>query len=204
MTTLAEVSYPSLFFANKRLVVRQGDEAELLYQVRSGAFKGVVEGTSEQTITEIYLPGNYFGTLTPGGRHDETVEALCDGEVIPIEPRYATNSLEQLKRITTELDARRKRQTRRMIYNSLTVPCRLAQALLDLCERLETQQGVVRFPFELTHEEFAGLTNSSRVTITRFFGEFRDLGAIETAAGLTVYKPRLEEVFEHFLFEHDP
>jgi CRP/FNR family transcriptional regulator, cyclic AMP receptor protein len=204
MTTLAEVSYPALPFANKRFVVRQGDEAELLYQVKSGAFKGIIEGTLEPTITEVYLPGNYFGALTPGGRHEETVEALCDSEVIPIDSRYALNSLEHLKRISVALDARRKRQTKRMTHGSLVVPCRLAQTLLDLSERLDPTCDVVTFPFELTHEELAGLTNSSRVTVTRFFGDFRDLGAIDTTLGLTVYKGKLEEVFEHYLFEYDP
>ncbi|UCH24419.1 MAG: Crp/Fnr family transcriptional regulator [Trueperaceae bacterium] len=170
-----------------------GREASSLYVVNYGVLKAVVPTSlGRDRIADLYGPGDILGLAAlDGGSHPETVVAVHDACLTPIDPQQAMND-RKLRDYIMRSMARQIRRSREMIDEAeMPVGARVTRAFLRLAKRFgqpadDGQVGGIKLPLALTHEDLADLTGSSRVTITRILGELRSGGALSGTRGVYV------------------
>lgn len=177
-----------------------GREAVSLYIVNFGVLKAIVPTSlGRDRIADLYGPGDVLGLAAlDGGAHAETVVAVHDACMTPIDPQQAMND-RKLRDYIMRSMARQLRRSREMIDEAeLPVGARVTKAFLRLAERFgqaadqrpvqqgESDEEGVKLPLALTHEDLADLTGSSRVTITRILGELRTEGALSGTRGVYI------------------
>ncbi len=185
-----------------------GREASSLYVVNYGVLKAVVPTSlGRDRIADLYGPGDVLGLASlDGGRHAETVVAVHDSCLTPIDPQQAMND-RKLRDYVMQSMARQLRRSREMIDEAeMPVGARVTRAFLRLAQQFgqpsdESEHGV-KLPLALTHEDLADLTGSSRVTITRILGELRSEGALSGTRGVYVADPEgLERATDHYVMQ---
>lgn len=75
-----------------------------------------------------------------------------------------------------------------------SVSGRLARLLLELCESGERENGSARFKLSFTHEEIAEMIGTSRETVTRVIGSFRERGLIEVERKNVLHIPETKRL----------
>jgi len=203
-TTLA---LPTRVLEADDVLYEEGRDASSLYLVSSGVLKAVVPTSmGKERIADLYGPGDVVGTAAlDGGQHAETVIAVHDAQLIPLDPAQAMNDRRLRDHILQSL-ARQLRHARRGIDDAeLPVGARVTKAFLRLVERFgqASDTGVgVKLPLALTHEDLASLTGSSRVTITRILGELRQEGALSGTRGVYYADPQgLEAATDEYVMQ---
>ena len=189
------------------VLYEEGRDASSLYLVSSGVLKAVVPTSmGKERIADLYGPGDVVGTAAlDGGQHAETVVAVHDAQLIPLDPVQAMNDRNLRDHILRSL-ARQLRHARQGIDDAeLPVGARVTKAFLRLVERFgqasDTGEGV-KLPLALTHEDLASLTGSSRVTITRILGELRHEGALSGTRGVYYADPQgLEAATDDYVMQ---
>ena len=189
------------------VLYEEGRDASSLYIVNSGVLKAVVPtSVGKERIADLYGPGDVIGTAAlDGGQHAETVVAVHDADLTPVDPQQAMGDRRLRDYIMRSL-ARQLRNSREAIDDAeLPVGARVTRAFLRLAERFgqsaDGQEGV-KLPLALTHEDLASLTGSSRVTITRILGELRNDGALTGTRGVYVANPEgLEAATDHYVMQ---
>jgi CRP-like cAMP-binding protein len=184
-----------------------GREAISLYIVNYGVLKAVVPTSlGRDRIADLYGPGDVLGLAAlDGGAHAETVTAVHDACLTPIDPGQAMND-RKLRDYIMRSMARQLRRSREMIDEAeLPVGARVTKAFLRLAERFgqsaDDQEGI-KLPLALTHEDLADLTGSSRVTITRILGELRNEGALSGTRGVYIADIRgLERATDNYVMQ---
>ncbi|MEX2501703.1 MAG: Crp/Fnr family transcriptional regulator, partial [Trueperaceae bacterium] len=141
-----------------------------------------------------------------GGLHAETVVAVHESCLTPIDPQQAMND-RKLRDYVLQSMARQLRRSREMIDEAeMPVGARVTRAFLRLARQFgqpsdENESGI-KLPLALTHEDLADLTGSSRVTITRILGELRNDGALSGTRGVYVANPEgLERATDHYVMQ---
>ena len=185
-----------------------GREASALYVVNYGVLKAIVPTSlGRDRIADLYGAGDVIGLAAlDGGAHAETVVAVHDTTLTPIDPQQAMNDTKLRDYIVRSM-ARQVRRSREMIDEAeMPVGARVTRAFLRLTQRFgqETESGEpgVRLPLSLTHEDLADLTGSSRVTITRILGELRNEGALSGTRGVYVTNPDgLEQATDDYVMQ---
>lgn len=203
-TTLA---LPTRVLEPDDVLYEEGRDASSLYLVSSGVLKAVVPTSiGKERIADLYGPGDVVGTAAlDGGQHAETVIAVHDAQLIPLDPAQAMNDRRLRDHILQSL-ARQLRHARQGIDDAeLPVGARVTKAFLRLVERFgqasDTGEGV-KLPLALTHEDLASLTGSSRVTITRILGELRQEGALSGTRGVYYADPKgLEAATDDYVMQ---
>ena len=187
-------------------------EASSLYVVNFGVLKAVVPTSlGRDRIADLYGAGDVLGlSALDGGLHAETVIAVHDACLTPIDPRQAMNDRSLRDYVLRSL-ARQLRRSREMLDEAeMPVGARVTRAFLRLAkqfgqpsdEALPGGEGGVKLPLALTHEDLADLTGSSRVTITRILGELRQEGALEGTRGVYVANlDGLERATDHYVMQ---
>ncbi len=192
-------------------------EASSLYVVNFGVLKAVVPTSlGRDRIADLYGAGDVLGlSALDGGLHAETVTAVHDACLTPIDPQQAMNDRSLRDYVLRSL-ARQLRRSREMLDEAeMPVGARVTRAFLRLArqfgqpsdrvgEHLEGGgiDGGVKLPLALTHEDLADLTGSSRVTITRILGELRAEGALEGTRGVYVANlDGLERATDHYVMQ---
>jgi CRP-like cAMP-binding protein len=172
-----------------------GREAASLYVVDHGVLKGIVPTSlGRDRIADLYGPGDVLGLAAlDRGHHPETVVAVHDAVLTPIDPQQAMND-RKLRDYVVHAMARQLRRSREMIDDAeMPVGARVTRAFLRLVEQFgqpaDEADGMVKLPLSLTHEDLADLTGSSRVTITRILGELRNEGALQGTRGVYIADP---------------
>ena len=167
-------------------------DASSLYIVNYGVLKAVVPTSlGRDRIADLYGPGDILGLAAlDNGTHPETVTAVHDACLTPIDPAQAMND-RKLRDYIMRSMARQIRRAREMLDEAeMPVGARVTRALLRLAKRFgqpsDDTQGGVKLPLALTHEDLADLTGSSRVTITRILGELRNEGVLSGTRGVYV------------------
>lgn len=185
----------------------EGREASSLYLVSSGVLKAVVPTSmGKERIADLYGPGDVLGTAAlDGGLHAETVIAVHDTQLIPLDPVQAMTDRTLRDHIVRSL-ARQLRHAREAIDDAeLPVGARVTKAFLRLVERFGQASDTgeaIKLPLALTHEDLASLTASSRVTITRILGELRQEGALSGTRGVYYADPRgLEAATDDYVMQ---
>ncbi|ADI13815.1 Crp/Fnr family transcriptional regulator [Truepera radiovictrix] len=185
----------------------EGREASSLYIVGSGVLKAIVPTSmGKERIADLYGPGDVLGTAAlDGGLHAETVQAVHDAQLTPLDPQQAMNDKRLREYILRSL-ARQLRHAREALDDAeLPVGARVTRAFLRLTERFgqasDSGEGV-KLPLALTHEDLASLTGSSRVTITRILGELRQEGALSGTRGVYLANPKgLEAATDEYVMQ---
>ncbi len=184
-----------------------GREAVSLYIVNFGVLKAVVPTSlGRDRIADLYGTGDVLGLAAlDGGDHAETVTAVHEACLTPIDPHQAMND-RKLRDYIMQSMARQLRRSREMIdEGELPVGARVTKAFLRLAERFgqpaDDTPGV-KLPLALTHEDLADLTGSSRVTITRILGELRNGGALSGTRGVYVADLKgLEQATDNYVMQ---
>ena len=184
-----------------------GREAVSLYIVNFGVLKAVVPTSlGRDRIADLYGSGDVLGLAAlDGGDHAETVTAVHEACLTPIDPHQAMND-RKLRDYIMQSMARQLRRSREMIdEGELPVGARVTKAFLRLAERFgqpaDDTTGI-KLPLALTHEDLADLTGSSRVTITRILGELRNGGALSGTRGVYVADLKgLEQATDNYVMQ---
>ena len=203
----ATLALPTRILEADDVLYEEGRDASSLYLVSSGVLKAVVPTSmGKERIADLYGPGDVLGTAAlDGGQHAETVIAVHDAQLIPLDPAQAMNDRSLRDHILKSL-ARQLRHARQGIDDAeLPVGARVTKAFLRLVERFgqasDTGEGV-KLPLALTHEDLASLTGSSRVTITRILGELRHEGALSGTRGVYYADPQgLEAATDDYVMQ---
>jgi CRP/FNR family transcriptional regulator len=189
-------------------------EASNLYVVNFGVLKAVVPTSlGRDRIADLYGAGDVLGlSALDGGLHAETVIAVHDACLTPIDPKQAMNDRSLRDYVLRSL-ARQLRRSREMLDEAeMPVGARVTRAFLRLARQFgqpsdgasaaDGIEGGVKLPLALTHEDLADLTGSSRVTITRILGELRSDGALEGTRGVYVANLEgLERATDHYVMQ---
>ena len=183
-------------------------EAASLYVVNHGVLKAVVPTSlGRDRIADLYGPGDVIGLAAlDGGKHAETVVAVHDACLTPIDPQQAMNDKGMRDYVLRSL-ARQLRRSREMLDEAeMPVGARVTRAFLRLAKQFglpsDDSEGGIKLPLALTHEDLADLTGSSRVTITRILGELRNDGALEGTRGVYVANLEgLERATDHYVMQ---
>jgi CRP-like cAMP-binding protein len=183
-------------------------DASSLYVVDYGVLKAVVPTSlGRDRIADLYGPGDVLGLAAlDGGRHAETVVAVHDSSLTPIDPQQAMSD-RKLREYVMRAMARQLRRSREMIDEAeMPVGARVTRAFLRLARQFgqpsDEQEGMIKLPLALTHEDLADLTGSSRVTITRILGELRNEGALQGTRGVYVAHPQgLERATDDYVMQ---
>lgn len=189
------------------LLYEAGREAVSLYIVNFGVLKAVVPTSlGRDRIADLYGTGDVLGLAAlDGGDHAETVTAVHEACLTPIDPQQAMND-RKLRDYIMQSMARQLRRSREMIDEAeLPVGARVTKAFLRLAERFgqpADDQNGIKLPLALTHEDLADLTGSSRVTITRILGELRNEGALSGTRGVYVADLKgLEQATDNYVMQ---
>lgn len=200
-----ELAFPTRALEPNDVLYRADDEATLLYTVEAGVLKGIVPtAVGRERIIDLYGHGEVLGSAALyGGRHPETVIAVQPSSLIPFDARHAMQDPTLARYVARGL-ARQLRRSREAIDDAeLPVGARLGRLLLRLTRRFglpaDAEDGF-KLPLNLTHEDFALMTGSSRVTITRVLSDLRQAGAVSGTRGVYVIRPeRLEGEIDHYV-----
>jgi CRP-like cAMP-binding protein len=186
----AALALPSRTLDPGAVLYEAGREAASLYVVNHGVLKAVVPTSlGRDRIADLYGAGDVLGlSALDGGRHPETVIAVHDACLTPIDPFQAMND-RKLRDYVVRAMARQLRRSREMLDEAeMPVGARVTRAFLRLAGQFgqpaDEAQGMVKLSLALTHEDLADLTGSSRVTITRILGELRGEGALQGTRGV--------------------
>jgi len=206
MVVSGTLAHPRRKLDINSILYEAGKDASALYIVNQGLLKAIVPtAIGRDRIADIYGPGDLLGSASiEGGQHVETVVALQDSILTPIDPKLGLVHSKSSRYIANAL-ARQMRRHREAIDDAeLPVGARLTRIILRMCERFGEVHSAtsVRLPIALTHEDFAAFTGSSRVTITRILGELRQINALTGSRGLYTANPiLLEKATDQFVLK---
>lgn len=206
MVVSGTLAHPRRKLEQNSVLYETGRDASALYVVNQGLLKAIVPTSmGRNRIADLYGPGDLLGSAAiEGGQHVETVIALQDSILTPIDPQLGLIHCKSSRFIANAL-ARQMRRHREAVDDAeLPVGARLTRMILRMCERFgEAYSSTsVRLPIALTHEDFAALTGSSRVTITRILGELRQNDALTGSRGVYMANPvLLEKATDQFVLK---
>lgn len=201
------LAHPTRTLEPGGILYEAGREASSLYIVNSGVLKAVVPTSlGRDRIADLHGPGDVLGLAAiDGSTHAETIQAVHDACLTPLDPQQAMND-RRLRDYILRSMARQLRRSREAIDDAeLPVGARVTRAFLRLTERFgqasDSGEGV-KLPLALTHEDLASLTGSSRVTITRILGELRQEGALSGTRGVYLANPKgLEAATDEYVMQ---
>ena len=201
------LAHPTRTLEPNAILYEAGREASSLYIVNSGVLKAVVPTSlGRDRIADLHGPGDVLGLAAiEGGTHAETIQAVHDACLTPLDPQQALNDRRLRDYIFHSMDRQLRRSREAIDDAELPVGARVTRTFLRLTERFgqgaDSSDGV-KLPLALTHEDLASLTGSSRVTITRILGELRQEGALSGTRGVYVANPRnLEAATDNYVMQ---
>jgi CRP/FNR family transcriptional regulator len=183
-------------FQQNEIVLNEDDSINCLYLILSGKLK-VIQRSAEgqEHILVIHKKGDFFGemALLDGKTSPGTIVALKDGRIglIPKAPFLhiiMKNSL-VIDRIIGMLCMRLRQswlQIRAMSFEN--AEHRICFALQELGEKFgfRDSQGVI-IDLDITHQNIANLSSTSRETVTRFLSMAAKAGEIEVLANKKIF-----------------
>ncbi len=180
-------------------IFMEGQAASGVYVLCSGRVK-ILTGSHDgrSIIVRIVQPGEVLGlSAALAGEAYEgsaiTMEASSVSyvdrhdliELINTDQAVAQKALQELSSVYRKAYAR---VCTLGLANS--VSGRLARLLLEMCENGHRENGSARFRMPFTHEEIAEMIGTSRETVTRVIGNFRERGLIELEPKNVLHIPK--------------
>jgi CRP/FNR family transcriptional regulator, cyclic AMP receptor protein len=169
-------------------LLHQADEAGSVMVLLRGRAKIAVIGSGREAIFGVVGPGDLVGelaaldnsprstTVTTLERVDALVVSRSDFlDLLDRHPRIALVILRMVARRLRYADAQRTQ------FATLDVAGRLAQRLLELCERFGTEhERGIEISLPLSQEELANWAGASREAVSKAFQLLRTLQIVET------------------------
>lgn len=182
-------------YARDSEIYGEGEEAEYIYQVVSGAVRTYkILNDGRRQIGAFYLPGDIFG-LEIGETHDLSAEAVCDCTIAVIK----RSSLVKLARgdssITQALWTLTARELQRVQKHVLllvrSAQERVASFLLEMADRTASAGAVVLPMSRRDIADYLGLTIE---TVSRALASLEDQAAIAMSGARRVQLTNLHEL----------
>src|ERR1700677_5329892 len=179
----------------------QGEDARCLYLICGGYLK-LTAGKHEdrKMIVRIAGPGSMLGLYAAlsQGAYEVSAESLTMAQLRPVERERFLSFLRNHKEAQMRAvqcicqEYRFALQDACRIALAETVAARLGRLLLELANQIgeHIDEGGLRFPLLLTHEEMASMTCTTRETVTRTLGQFRKDGWISIEDSLVTVHQR--------------
>lgn len=181
-----QVAFPRFKnYQNRENVYRQGEVSEGFYLVKLGSVKlQKILPNGNQTILKIISPGEIFGEGESRGtfqrQNNSFAISLQDGTHIQkitnknlLDPTLGAQLQEKLLAYNLETTQRLER------LNWMDAEGRIKFTLRDLAQKLGKRFGdETLLKLNLTHEDFALLTDSSRQTVTKTLSFLKKEGVI--------------------------
>lgn len=171
------------------LLFHSADPAETLFVLQSGSVRLYRLGQNAREMTvAVHSPGDFLGVQALLGtqeRYDMYAEALEDTSALML-GKEALSRLRQ-RVLNTDLILARQLvaqtqevQTRLSQLVFLEVSQRLALALLHLAQNEEwNEDGLLALRERISHQDLAYAVGSTRETITKLLGDFRQRGLLD-------------------------
>lgn len=166
----------------KEFVYTPGQDANGLYKIVSGKVKiGIYSERGRETIWSIFGPGEMFGEQSILGieTHSEFAQSLgktelsyaCKTDVLQFTETNHKFGFDLTRLLAKRLHTTDRRFRSLLFKNSRT---RILDFLIELAEKKGRAVGDEIFiRHQMTHQEIAQLTDSSRQTVTTLFNDLR-------------------------------
>ena len=171
------------------LLFHPDDPAETVYLLMTGSVRLYRLGSSAREVTlDVHGPGALLGVaaLTPGSVYDMYAEAVDDSEALCLGQELLSRAAQTSPAISVALTEQMTRQLRGVQERLsglvfLEVSQRLALALLALAEREGewSASGTLALRDRVSHQDLAHIVGSTRETITKLLGDFRNRGLLD-------------------------
>ena len=168
-----------MLFARNTEIYGDGEEAEFLYQVVSGAVRTYkILNDGRRQIAEFYLPGDIFG-LEFGESHEASAEAVCNSTVTVVKRTAFLAMADRDREVSRQLWSATKRELRRAQKHALllvqTAQERVAAFLLEMFERSGNQAS---FELSMSRQDIADYLGLTIETVSRTITAFEVDGTI--------------------------
>jgi CRP/FNR family nitrogen fixation transcriptional regulator len=167
------------WFGRNAEIYGEQEPADYLYKVVSGtvrAYKVVVDG--RRLVGAFYLPGDIFG-LEAGERHVFSTEAVVDAEILVVKRDLVMSLAARDNRIVRDLWAltagELARTQRHMLLLNKSAPERVASFLLEMAERIRSDDEIQLAMSRQDVADYLGLTSE---TISRMLTRLETASAI--------------------------
>ncbi len=168
-----------MLYARNTEIYGDGEEAEFLYQVVTGAvrtYKILKDGRRQ--IVEFYLPGDVFG-LEFGEEHESSAEAVCTSTVTVVSRSSFITLADRDIDVSRQLWSLTKNGLRRAQKHALllvqTAQERVASFLLEMFERSGKQDS---FELPMSRQDIADYLGLTIETVSRTVTSLEANGAI--------------------------
>ncbi|WNK20979.1 Crp/Fnr family transcriptional regulator [Halomonas piscis] len=178
------VDYPA-----GKMIYHEGEPAETLFLVAHGKVKLLQHSRSgDEVVLDLLSQGDPFGGLTVLGRRrypqSAVAQTACCVLLITLSDFrsllhcYPAVALSALDGVAQDLEA--AQDTIRSL-STLAVEARIAQALLDLAERLgEADEAGMLIQSPLSQQDLAAMVATTAATVSRVISDLRRRGYVET------------------------
>lgn len=182
---------PPIHFAPGQAVFTQGDPAEHVMYIRSGAIKlSVLSSAGKFAVIGILTPGHFFGESCLAGQSSRTATARAIGEcaIIAVDKVKMAALLYRQDDMSSQFIAHILTRNLRMeddLIDHLLNPAekRLVRALLLLANDASPGTAIVCVA-PIAQETLAEMIGTTRSRVNFFLNRFKRLGLIEYQAGL--------------------
>ncbi|TXC73644.1 Crp/Fnr family transcriptional regulator [Sphingorhabdus soli] len=187
-TSLARLEERERAMKRGEFLQREGDEVEETYIVKHGRLMGyvVLDGGSRQILRHYYAGDTLAASNTIYRNACETIVAIDDAVVCPIDKDGVRGLLEEHPRVAAVLfalnQAERVTLTDRLASIGRTpAKARIAAILLDVLFRLRLMknQKITEFDPRMTQEEMGDATGLTSVHVNRMMRELDEDGLIK-------------------------
>ncbi|RJF71568.1 MULTISPECIES: Crp/Fnr family transcriptional regulator [Deinococcus] len=171
------------------LLFHPEDPAETLYLLTGGVVRLYRLGASAREVTlDVHGPGSLLGVsaLLSGQRYDMYAESMDDTEALCLGQELLQRASQASPAIAVALTEQVTRQMRGVHERLsglvfLEVSQRLALSLLTLAEREGdwSPSGTLALRDRVSHQDLAHMVGSTRETITKLLGDFRNRGLLD-------------------------
>jgi len=195
-------------FLKSAVVFEEGDEGSELLIVTHGLLKvRAVSEDGKEFILTINRPYDCLGEIAilDGAPRSAGATAMEDLELLSIRKRDLDGFLERHPRLKDSiiclLCARLRHLTSEVLdFAFLSVYYRVIKKLLELADSFGAGEGAaVVIDRKLTHQEFAGMTGTTREMITKILNDLKKRRLLEASRGRLVIPPGGREKLEDAL-----
>jgi CRP-like cAMP-binding protein len=176
----------SVAYARGRTIVEQGNPAEYVYKVVSGALRKVsLLPDGRRHIISFLMPGDFFG-FAEGAEYAHTVEAVADVTLVRYSRRGFEAVLEQDPRAGRHFlglvcKALSATQDQLLLLGRKSALERMASFLVALSERIgASHKAGAEFDLPMNRSDVADYLGLTIETVSRLVTRLRSLGIIDT------------------------
>jgi len=182
-----ELTGATMSFGRNVEIYGEGEAAEFLYQVVSGAirtYKVLADGRRQ--IASFYMPGDLFG-LEVGGSHAFSAEAIVSSKVLVIKRSRVAELAMRDGNVSKQLFDAVGRELRRVQDHILllikTAQERVAGFLLEMAKRRPGQDGI---DLPMSRQDIADYLGLTIETVSRTITSLEQSHMIELASARTI------------------